>query len=155
MTPFDILARGEDELLSYITARIKKANPHINIGETIEGPTAIVWKGKRVDRLRMIPQPVIKLDFTIPHHEDPYVCVQVQTIKVHFDELDCMEWSSFSGKWLYPFKASVPHADWLTQHQPGDTVMVLDDQHDASPYTLTEKDFKDHSYVVFRFAVSD
>ena len=149
-----ILDCSDDQLLELIITKIQAINPRIKIGERLPSPTALVWKGKLLEMLQF-PQNVIRMDFQPPHYERPAVCVEAKATKIHFDELDSLEASVWAGKWLYPFKVTVPHRQWLWEHVPGDTVMVLDDQHDASPLTLTEQHFKDHSYMIFRFAISD
>jgi len=157
--PSPLLQLSDDELLDLIINKLK-AQGNIQIGATIPGPVCEVWDGGLVEP--KLDLPVVSLDTQIPHVEPPKHMVTVGRVKLGFYGLDNLQLTGMSdtperkaAKWLYPYKATIPHIDFLKNRKVGELVARMDDVFSTTPYTLTEQDFYDHEYLIFSYALSD
>ena len=157
-----ILKLSDEALLAHIRQRLFNT-PNLKIGDNLSGPTASVWDGKELCAAKNQELRLINFDTLIPHYEVPAHWVVVKGIGIPFEEFNCgienfvterLD-AKFDGQvFLYPYSATIPHRGWLTSHKPGDRVLAADDAFLHTEITLTEEHFLQHSYVIFRFAIS-
>jgi len=147
----EYIGYSPEGLLDAVVQKIQ-AQGNYRIGAQLRGPVDQVWDGKLVQP--KVDLPVVSLDKPIPHVDVPSVMVNVTRVKLNLRQLDCIILPDVK-KWLYPWAAAIPHAEWLKARSPGELVHAMDDQFDTTPYTLTEQDFLDHEYLIFSYATTD
>jgi len=134
---------------------IKKNNPTIVIGERLKSHNAFVWDGKLYVEPEK-PDEVYRLNFTPKHVEDPHVHVEAKAYRIDFKHISTYTLpETAQGMYLYPYKVEIPHASWLTKYGVGDKINVADDSFSYQRITLTEEIIDAHSYVIFRYALSE
>jgi len=147
----EFVAYTPEALLDLVVLKLQ-AQGNYRIGERLRGPVDQVWDGKLVQP--KVDLPVVSLDRPIPHVDMPAIPVNVMRVKLNLRQLDNIILTDVK-KWLYPWAAAIPHAEWMRARFPGERVHAMDDQFDTTPYTLTEQDFLDHEYLIFSYATTD
>lgn len=150
------LQKTDEELMAIVVDSIRRNNPHLRIGCKINAPVARVWRGKIVEErvFTTRPEDMVSLDYAVPHVPQEFEDLKTSNMRINFSQLEMIEWRACTLAWIYPRDLVVPHRKWLSERQPGQEVMVNDDQYSPSPYILTEKDFENHEYCIFRFGGS-
>ena len=155
-TPHPILGTTSEKLMEITLAKIKEVNPRLKIGEQIRGGQEKVWQGKVFEEY-LTQDPLVSFDELIePGQPRPHVkCSRSKEAKIYFeDPLGFEMFKEFSG-YVHPIVVAIPHQKWLLAKVPGETVNLTDKDYNVVPYVLTKDDFNKHSYVIFRFAISD